>query len=199
MSIKLKESETMTNLMRAFAGESQARNRYMFAAKQAKKEGKYVIQAVFAYTASQEEAHAKVFYDHLKEMAGENITIEEAAYPVNISDSLEELLKAARHNEYEEYDPVYRSFGDKAKEEGYTEIANLFYKIAEIEKLHGDRFGQFAELINRGELFVSEVEEEWICLNCGYIYKGKQAPRSCPVCKHDQGFFIRFSLSPYVN
>lgn len=199
MSIKLSESETKVNLMRAFAGESQARNRYVFAASQAKKDGLHVIYAVFAYTASQEQSHAKIFYNHLKELAGENITIDEGSYPVNISDSIEELLNAAKHNEYEEYNPIYRAFGDKAKEEGYPAIANSFYKIAEIEKIHGDRFAKYAELIKQGKLFISDVEEEWICLNCGYVHKGTQAPKACPVCQHDQGFFIRFSLSPYEN
>lgn len=199
MSIKLGDSVTKTNLMRAFAGESQARNRYVFAASQAKKEGKHVISAVFGYTASQEEAHAKVFYNHLKELAGENIIIEDASYPVNISNSLTELLESAQHNEYEEHEPVYREFGDVAKQEGYQNIANAFYKIAEIEKLHGDRFGRLATLLKEGKLFVSDVEEEWLCLNCGYVYKGKQAPEICPVCSHDQGFFIRFSFSPYEN
>ncbi len=199
MSIKLGDSETKTNLMRAFAGESQARNRYVFAASQAKKEGKHVISAIFGYTASQEEAHAKVFYNHLRELAGENIVIEDAAYPVNISDNLVDLLKSAQHNEYEEHEPVYRSFGDMAMNEGYPAIASTFYKIAEIEKLHGDRFGRIADLLEQGKLFVSDVEEEWLCLNCGYVYKGLEAPQICPVCSHDQGFFIRFSLSPYEN
>lgn len=199
MSIKFSDSVTKTNLMRAFAGESQARNRYVFAASQAKKDGKHVISAVFGYTASQEEAHAKVFYNHLKELAGENIIIEDAAYPVNISNNLVDLLESAQHNEYEEHEPVYREFGDMAKKEGYQNIANTFYKIAEIEKLHGDRFGRFASLLKEGKLFVSDVEEEWMCLNCGHVYKGKEAPQICPVCSHDQGFFIRFSFSPYEN
>lgn len=197
MSIKLMESETKENLMRAFAGESQARNRYVFAAKQAEENGHHVLQVLFAYTASQEEAHAKVFYNHLKELAGENIVIPDAAYPINISDSLEELLLAARHNEYEEHDPVYRQFGDKAKEEGYPLIANTFYKIAEIEKMHGNRFGAFAELLKEDKLYISEVEEEWICLNCGYVHTGKQAPAKCPVCQYEQGYFLRLSLSPF--
>lgn len=199
MSIKLCDSETKINLMRAFAGESQARNRYIFAASQAKKEGKHVISAVFGYTASQEEAHAKVFYNHLEELAGEKIVIEDASYPIDISESLAELLERAQHNEYEEHEPVYRTFGEVALREGYPAIANTFYKIAEIEKLHGDRFGRLAELLKQEKLFISDVEEEWLCLNCGFVYKGKEAPESCPVCSHDQGFFIRFSFSPYES
>lgn len=197
MSLKLAESVTKENLMRAFAGESQARNRYIFAARQAEENGQHVLQVLFAYTASQEEAHAKVFYNHLKELAGENICIPDAAYPIDISDSIEELLRSAQHNEYEEHEPIYRSFGDKAKEEGFPVIANAFYKIAEIEKMHGDRFGKFAELLRDGKLFVSDVEEEWLCLNCGYVHKGTQAPAICPVCQYDQGYFIRLKLAPF--
>lgn len=197
MSIKLDDSVTKTNLMRAFAGESQARNRYVFAATQAKNEGKHVISAVFGYTASQEEAHAKVFYNHLKELAGEKIVIEEASYPVNISDSLVSLLESAKCNEFEEYEPIYRQFGDTAMKEGYVNIANTFYMIAEIEKIHGERFERLAELLKNNKLFVSDVEEEWLCLNCGHVHKGMSAPEICPVCYHNQGFFIRFSFSPY--
>ena len=116
MSVDFKNSETHKNLMRAFAGESQARNRYIFAAEQAEERGLHVIKLIFAFTASQEEAHAKVFYDHLRELAGENIQID-GAYPVNISDSLETLLESAKHNEYEEHDDVYKQFGEKALEE----------------------------------------------------------------------------------
>ena len=197
MSIKLDDSVTKTNLMRAFAGESQARNRYVFAATQAKNEGKHVISAVFGYTASQEEAHAKVFYNHLKELAGEKIVIEEASYPVNISDSLVSLLESAKCNEFEEHEPIYRQFGDTAMKEGYVNIANTFYMIAEIEKIHGERFERLAELLKNNKLFVSDVEEEWLCLNCGHVHKGMSAPEICPVCYHNQGFFIRFSFSPY--
>lgn len=193
MSIEFKDSETKDNLMRAFAGESQARNRYTFAASQAKKNGLHVISAIFAFTASQEKEHAEIFYNHLKEMAGENIFID-GGYPVDISDSIEELLKKAQHNEYEEHDPVYQQFGEKAREEGFEKIAASFLQIAKIEKIHGDRFGHYAKLLEEGKLFVSDVEVEWMCLNCGYVYKGKKAPEVCPVCQHEQGYFIRFEF-----
>ena len=104
--------------MRAFAGESQARNRYTFAASQAKKNNLYVVEAIFKFTADQEKEHAEIFYNHLKEMAGKNINIE-GGYPVDISNSVIDLLRSAQHNEYEEHDPVYKSFGDIAKEEGF--------------------------------------------------------------------------------
>lgn len=190
MSIAFKDSETKDNLMRAFAGESQARNRYTFAASQAKKNGLYVISAIFAFTASQEKEHAEIFYNHLKEMAGENIFID-GGYPVDISDNMKDILKMAQHNEYEEHDSVYLQFGEKAKEEGFEQIAASFLQIAKIEKVHGDRFGHYAKLMEEGKLFVSDVEVEWMCLNCGFVYKSTKAPAVCPVCKHDQGYFVR--------
>ncbi len=195
MAVEFENSITKDNLMRAFAGESQARNRYTFAASQAEKNGLHVISTIFAFTASQEKEHAEIFYKHLKEMAGKNIFID-GGYPVDLSDDIGELLRMAQHNEYEEHDDVYKNFGDKAKEEGFSKIAASFAQIAEIEKIHGDRFGKFAQLIKEGKLFVSDVEEEWMCLNCGFVYKGTSAPAVCPVCQHDRGFFIRFNLMP---
>lgn len=196
MPVDFINSETHINLMKAFAGESQARNRYAFAAEQAEEKGLHVIKLIFAFTASQEEAHAKIFYDHLREMAGKDIQIE-GTYPVDISDNLEDLLESAKHNEYEEHDNVYKMFGEKALEEGFPVIASTFFKIAGIEKVHGDRFARFLEDIKNGRLFVSDVEEEWMCLNCGFVFKGKTSPKSCPVCYHEQGFFIRLTLAPY--
>lgn len=196
--MNFKDSVTKDNLMRAFAGESQARNRYTFAASAAKKNGLHVINAVFGFTADQEKEHAEIFYHHLKELAGENIFID-GGYPVDISDSVEDLLKMAQHNEYEEHDEVYKKFADKAEEEGFNKVASSFRMIAEIEKIHGDRFGRFAKLMEEGKLFVSDVETEWMCLNCGYVYKGTKAASVCPVCSHDQGYFVRFELVPFED
>jgi len=196
MAVDFKQSETMKNLMKAFAGESQARNRYTIGAAQAKQENLYVINFLFTYTADQEKEHAEIFYNHLKEMAGENIEID-GTYPVDIDPKIEQLLKMAQHNEYEEHDDVYKHFGDKAKEEGFDKIANSFHMIAAIEKIHGDRFGKFAELIENNELFVSNVETKWMCLNCGHVVDAKSAPKQCPVCSHNQGYFIRMELSPF--
>lgn len=193
--MNLKESETKFNLMRAFAGESQARNRYTIAAKAAKKENLYVIEAVFKFTAEQELAHANIFYEYLTELAGDNIKID-GGYPVDISNSIAQLLRYAEHNEYEENDVVYKAFAEKAREEGFTQIASSFENIAAIEKTHGDRFGKFAELLEKNKLFVSDAECKWMCLNCGHIYSGKTAPYVCPVCRHNQGFFIRLELLP---
>lgn len=198
MGIDFKSSETKDNLMRAFAGESQARNRYTFAASQAKKENLYVVSAVFEYTANQEKEHAEIFYNHLRELAGETIHVD-GGYPVDITENVAELLKMAQHNEYEEHDPIYKAFGDKAKEEGFSKVAASFHLIAEIEKLHGDRFGRLAKLLEQNKLFISDVKTAWICLNCGYVYEGEAAPEKCPVCEHDRGYFIRFELSPYED
>ncbi|MCI8703981.1 MAG: rubrerythrin family protein [Anaerotignum sp.] len=198
MAVNFKTSETKLNLMRAFAGESQARNRYTFAAQQAKEQKLHVVEAVFTFTADQEKEHAQVFYNHLKEMAGETIQID-GGYPVDISQSVLELLRFAQHNEYEEHDPVYQAFGDKAMEEGFPKIAASFHQIAKIEKVHGDRFGRLADLIEQNKLFISDVECAWMCLNCGHIFTGKEAPQKCPVCEHDRGFFIRLELAPYTD
>lgn len=190
------ESKTKENLMRAFAGESQARNRYIFSAGQAKKDGLFVIEGIFEFTAKQEEAHAKVFYDSLKSEASDNISID-GNYPVDIYEDTIQLLRSAQHNEFQEYEVDYKKFGEIANEEGFTAIGNIFSNIANIEKTHGDRFGKFADLLEQGKLFVSDVETQWMCLNCGYIFTGMKAPEKCPVCKHDKGFFVRLELAPY--
>lgn len=194
----LKTSETAKNLMRAFAGESQARNRYTFAASAAKKEGVPVIQAVFQFTANQEKEHAELFYKFLQEMTGDTIHID-GGYPVDTYDRTLDLLKAARHNEFEEYENVYKQFGDIALDEGFDRVGQVFHMVADIEKTHGDRFDLFAGLLERGQLFASEVETGWVCLNCGYVYHGTFAPKYCPVCEHEQGWFIRMELTPYAG
>ena len=185
MAVDFKESRTK---------ESQARNRYTFGAQQAKKAGLYVVSAVFQFTANQEKEHGEIFYNHLKKLAGETITVN-GGYPVDIHDNVAELLRAAQHNEYEEYEPVYKTFGDIARQEGFTAVSHSFYQIADIEKTHGDRFGRFADLIEQGFLFTSANETSWICLNCGHIVNGLEAPKRCPVCRHDQGYFYNLKLN----
>lgn len=196
MQNDLKNSETLQNLMRAFAGESQARNRYTFAAAEAKKQGMYVVEAIFNYTAGQEKEHAEVFYNYLSSLAGESITVD-GSYPVDIISSIASLLRSAMHNEYEEYRDAYKNFGDIAEKEGFRAIAESFRAIAEIEKTHGDRFACLAELLETGKLFVSDVECEWVCLNCGHIHRGQEAAESCPVCHHGKGYFIRLTMAPW--
>ncbi len=197
MPIDFKNSETKENLMRAFAGESQARNRYEMAAGVANKQNLNVIEMIFKFTADQEKEHAEVFYKLLSDCAGENIQIE-GSYPIDISNDVCELLNFAQHNEYEEHDDVYQNFGEKAKEEGFDNIANTFFQIAKIEKTHGDRFGKIAELLKSNKLFVSDVKCKWMCLNCGNIIEVEQVPQVCPVCQHDRGYFIRLELAPYT-
>ena len=191
-----KESVTRENLLRAFAGESQARNRYTFAASTAKKKDLEVLQLVFLYTAGQEKEHAEVFYDHLKQAGCANIDIT-AGYPVDCTEEPLELLKLAAEHEMDEYESAYPAFGDRAEEEGFPAIAAAFRQIAKIEKVHAERFKRFAQLLEQGKLFVSDVDTAWICLNCGHVHHGRQAPAKCPVCQHGQGYFIRLELSPY--
>ena len=148
MSIAFEKSETHRNLLRAFAGESQARNRYTFAAGLAKKQNLQVIEQVFLFTADQERAHAKVYYDLLESLSGKNIQID-GTYPVDIFPGVLEHLRAAQHNEYQEWEHDYAHFADVAREEGFSEIAKTFDMIADIEKVHGDRFGRFADLLGR--------------------------------------------------
>ena len=193
-----KNSETKSNLMRAFAGESQARNRYTIAAGQAREEKLYVVEAVFRFTAEQEKEHAEVFYKYLEKASGENIAID-GAYPVDISKDAAALLRMAQHNEYEEHGDVYPNFARKAEEEGFLEIADSFRQIAEIEKVHGNRFGQFAEWLEKGELFAANVETAWMCMECGIIYRGTKVPPVCPVCHNDRGYFVRLELAPYTG
>ena len=196
MSNELRNSETCLNLMRAFAGESQARNRYTFAASEAKKQGMHVVEAVFNYTAGQEKEHAEIFYNYLSGLAGENIAVD-GSYPVDIDSSIASLLRSAEHNEYEEYSDAYKHFGDVAEREGFLQIAASFRDIANIEKTHGERFAALAELLEAGKLFVSDVECGWVCLNCGHVHSGKAAPENCPVCHHEKGYFIRLTMAPW--
>lgn len=197
MAVDFKNSETKDNLMRAFAGESQARNRYTFGAEQAKKQKQQAIEQLFIYTANQEMAHANVFYNHLKELSGETIHVD-GGYPVDLTENLAELLRMAQHNEYEEHDDVYQSFAEKAREEGFMQVSASFRMIAEIEKIHGDRFGRFAQWLEENKLHVSSVKTGWICLNCGHVFEGETVPEKCPVCDHDKGYFIRVELSPFA-
>ena len=196
MPVEFQSSETKENLMRAFAGECQARMRYTLAAEEAKKQNLQVVEKVFKYTAAQEAEHAEAFYKFLEPVAKSTLHID-GGYPVDISKSIPELLRMAQHNEMEEHDDVYKTFSEKAKEEGFTKISAAFKMIAEIEKVHGERFGKLADLMEKNQLYVSEVQTTWICLNCGYIHEGTSAPANCPVCNVDQGYFIRFELSPY--
>ncbi len=196
-NVDFMQSKTRENLMRAFAGESQARNRYAFAAAFARKEGMAVVSKVFEFTADQEKAHAKVFYDLLKECSGQNISID-GTYPVDIFDSTLGYLRAAQHNEYQEWQDDYAAFSKVAYEEGFQVIGKQFEMIAGVEKIHGDRFGRFADLLEEGELFSHSDETAWMCLNCGQIVHASAAPGECPLCRHGQGWYVRLDMAPYV-
>ena len=183
------QSETAKNLMRAFAGESQARNRYTFAAGVAKKQDLPLIERLFLFTAGQEKEHAEIFYNHLKTLSGQTIIID-GGYPVDIDADVGKLLQRAKHNEFEEYEDVYPAFAEVAQREGFADVARSFSMIAQIEKTHGERFLYYANQIEQGTLFSAQAEKEWLCLNCGHIHKGPKAPKQCPVCAHVQGYFI---------
>lgn len=197
-NVDFMDSKTRENLMRAFAGESQARNRYTFAASAARKEKLEAVARVFEFTADQERAHAKVFYDLLLPSAGQNIAID-GNYPIDLSDKTLDLLKAARHNEYEEFEHDYAAFAEIAHREGFDLIGGQFQLIAQIEKTHGDRFGLLAELLEKGTLFGEDNHQEvWMCLNCGEIITASLAPQVCPVCRHRQGYYVRLDMAPYT-
>ena len=159
-----KNSETAKNLMRAFAGESQARNRYTFAAGLARAQKMPVVEAVFLYTANQEKEHAEIFYKYLESLDKETICVD-GGYPVDLEQNTLAQLRAAAHNEYEEHDVVYKAFGDKAEEEGFAQIAASFRMIAQIEKTHGERFQYLADLLEEGRLFRFEKKTVWVFTN----------------------------------
>ena len=183
--------------MKAFAGESQARNRYTIAAETARKQGLQAVEKLFLFTAEQERAHAEIYYNLLKKSEGTNIDIC-GGFPVDTFDSLLELVKAAEHNETEEYEDVYQAFGDTAKEEGFYEAASAFYQIAKVEHVHAERFRYIKELLEKKEYFEKPGNGTWMCLNCGYIHEGGKVPAVCPVCSHDKGYFIPLEIAPYT-
>ena len=196
--MEFKESKTRENLMRAFAGESQARNRYTFAASVAHGAGMYWVEKIFRFTADQEKEHAELFYKHLAPSEGDSIHID-GSYPVeNTAWAPARLLRSAQHNEYEEAMTVYPSFAQTAREEGFLAVANTFDMIAAIEKTHGDRFGQLAQRAEEATLYKSDKETVWLCLNCGHIHVGLQAPPACAVCKHAQGYFVRVETGEII-
>lgn len=182
-------SETKINLMKAFAGESQARNRYNMAAKQAKKEELIIVESLFNCVACQEQAHATVFYDHLKEVNDTHFDIT-GSYPVNNYSSTADHLKAAVHNEMEEYEDVYKHFAEIAKNEGFPVVASAFEQIAKIEKSHADKFNAILQKLESNSLFSQTEQTTWVCTNCGHIHYGSSAPKNCPVCHHVQGYFL---------
>ena len=172
--MELKGSRTEANLMAAFAGESQARNKYTYYASKAKKDGYEQIAAIFEETANNEKEHAKMWF---KELHG-------GAVPT----TAENLLDAAEGENYEWTD-MYAEFAKTAREEGFTRIALLFEGVAKIEKEHEERYRKLLENVNNEMVFSKDGEKVWVCRNCGHVHVGKEAPKACPVCAHPQAYF----------
>lgn len=192
------KSMTRINLMKAFAGESQARNRYTFAKMTALEKNMYVISEVFRFTAEQEEQHAKIFYELLLDSSGNKVEIS-ADYPVDVYDDITKLLDTSVNNENDEYENIYPEFARIAREEGFAKAASKFALISEIENIHRKRFEHYSNLIKEDKLFKSENTERWLCLNCGHIHESSEAPLICPVCGMKQGYFIREAEAPYTT
>ena len=171
--MELKGSKTEANLMTAFAGESQARNKYTFYASKAKKEGYEQIAAIFEETANNEKEHAKMWFKQLHD----------GTVPSTIDN-----LKDAANGENYEWTEMYEEFAKTAEEEGFTEIARLFRGVGEIEKHHEERFLKLVDNIDNNLVFKRDEEVVWICRNCGHVYYGKEAPLVCPICNHKQSY-----------
>jgi len=185
MGKSLKGTKTEQNLLKSFAGESQARNRYEFFASVAKKEGLEQIAGIFMETAGQEKEHAKRFFKFLE---GGDVEIQ-AAYPAGKIGNTAENLKAAAMGENEEWSILYPEFARIAAEEGFNDVATAFTMIATVEAEHEARYLKLLENLEKGVVFEKDGEVYWMCRNCGYIHKGKKAPQQCPACVHPQAFF----------
>ncbi|NJD01874.1 MAG: rubrerythrin family protein [Ruminiclostridium sp.] len=191
---KLSGTKTLENLMKAVAGESQARNRYTWYASIAGKEGYRQIEAIFIETADNEKEHAKRFYKLVLEgLSGElpaGITIN-AAYPV-AQGSTYDNLKAAAAGEHEEWSELYPEFADAADSEGIPEAAEAFRMIRKVEEKHEKRYNKLAANVVSGKVFRKDKPVSWICKNCGYVHEGSEAPGICPACLHPQEYFQLF-------
>ncbi|MHB9055663.1 MAG: rubrerythrin [Paludibacteraceae bacterium] len=185
MMKSIKGTQTEQNLLKAFAGESQARSRYSMFASIAKKEGFEQIAAIFLETAEQEYTHAKKFFRYLE---GGMVEIT-ASYPAGVEGTTAENLKAAAGGENEEWTDLYPHFADVADAEGFSNIAAAWRKIAAVEKGHEERYRKLYERVSNGEVFKREEEVYWQCRECGHIHYGKEAPKACPTCAHPQSFF----------
>lgn len=183
--MELKDSQTAINLMTAFAGESQARNRYNYAASVAKKEGFVQIAAIFEETANQEKEHAKRLF---KYMDGEEVTVN-ASFPFGtIGDTVSNLIAAAAGEDHETT-TMYPEFAETADKEGFAKIAATFRAIAVAEARHRDRYLALKKNIEEGKVFRKDTKSRWICRNCGYVHEGLEAPKVCAACLHAQAHF----------
>ncbi len=181
----IKGSKTEQNLLKAFAGESQARNRYNYFASVAKKEGLEQIAALFEETALNEKEHAKRFFKFLE---GGMVEIT-ATYPAGIISTTLDNLKAAADGENEEWSELYPEFARVAEEEGFKEVAVAFKMIAKVEKAHEERYRKLYENLQSGKVFKREGKVVWKCRNCGFLHEGMAAPQKCPACDHPQSYF----------
>jgi rubrerythrin len=181
----VKGTKTEKNLLKAFAGESQARNRYTYFASTARKEGFEQIANIFTETADNEKEHAKVFFGYLE---GGDVEIA-ASYPAGAVKDTRSNLEAAADGEKLEWTTLYADFAMIAKEEGFPEIARSFEQIAKVERFHESRYRKLAANVANGEVFRKKSPVKWHCANCGYVLEGAEAPRECPACKHPQAFY----------
>jgi len=185
MSNSIKGTKTEKNLLAAFAGESQARNRYTYFASAAREEGYEQIANIFTETADNEKEHAKVFFKYL-EGGDAEIT---ATYPAGMIKDTKTNLEEAAAGENLEWTTLYSDFAKIAKDEGFPEIARSFEQIAKVEKFHESRYRKLINNIVNGEVFKKKAVIRWHCINCGYIFEGAEPPKECPACKHPQAFY----------
>ncbi len=185
MAKSIKGTETEKNLLKAFAGESQARNRYTYFASAAKKEGFVQISNIFTETAENEKEHAKVFFKHLE---GGDLEIT-ASYPAGLIKDTKSNLEEAAAGENMEWTTLYADFAKVAKDEGFSEVARSFEQVSKVEKFHEARYRKLINNISNGEVFKKKANVKWHCTNCGYVFEGDQAPKECPACKHPEAFF----------
>jgi len=181
----LKGTQTEKNLLTAFAGESQARNRYTYFASQARKEGFVQISMIFEETANQEKEHAKRFFKFLE---GGEVEVA-AAFPAGTIASTSENLKAAAGGENHEWTTMYPGFAKVAREEGFDAVAAVFDAVSVAEKQHEKRYNDLRANVEGGKVFKKDKKVVWRCINCGYLYEGEQAPKSCPACAHPQAYY----------
>jgi rubrerythrin len=188
----LKGSKTAENLMKAYVGESQARNRYTFYASQATKDGFVQISNIFLETAGNEKEHAEMFFKYLNlEFKGQEVGVN-ATYPIGLSDTLDELNYAA-DGEKAEHSVLYPEFAKVAKEEGFNDISQTFEQITKVEGRHEARFRALIDNIKNNKVFKKDTPVLWKCINCGFIVEGLEAPKVCPACKHPQAYFQVFN------
>lgn len=184
----MKGTKTADNLAKAFAGESQARNRYTFYAGVAAKEGHKQIEAIFLETADNERAHAQTFFDFLIKGLGKAQIHVDTQYPIGLGTTVENLQYAAE-GEKEEWGSAYPQFADTAKQEGFPEVEFALRKIITIEAEHEKRFVNYMNALKNDTLYKKDTPQQWKCINCGYIHEGPEAPGACPACKYPQGYF----------